>query len=180
MSSIFNPVPFPTDEAALPEFGNNELKVLLNFYGKEAQAEFGGKTYTSPPFVDSEEMLSEWRVFKRAIAKQKKALMKKNQLSKPPTLQEIKMEMESCDGYADIFPEIVKLLNILLILPVRTASVQCSFSQMNLVKTRLRSRINDCNLARLMRIATEGPELVHVDFNEILDIFKAQNHRIQL
>ena len=51
---------------------------------------------------------------------------------------------------------------------------------MKLVKTRLRSRINDRNLARLIRIATEGPELVHVDFNEILDIFKAQNHRIQL
>ena len=53
-SSIFNPVSFPTDEAALPEFDNSELKVLLNFYGKEAQAEFGGKTYTSPPLVDSE------------------------------------------------------------------------------------------------------------------------------
>ena len=181
-SSIFNPVSFPTDEAALPEFGNNELKVLLNFYGKETQAEFGGKTYTSPPLVDSEEILSEWRVFKRTFAKQKKALMKKNQLSKPPTLQEIKMEMESCDGYADIFPEIIKLLNILLVLPVGTASVECSFSQMKLVKTRLRSRIDDRSLARLMRIATEGPELVHVDvdFNEILDIFKAQNHRIQL
>ena len=44
-SSIFNPVSFPTNEAALPEFSNNELKVLLNFYGKEAQAEFGGKSY---------------------------------------------------------------------------------------------------------------------------------------
>ena len=143
-SSIFNPVSFPTDEAALPEFDNSELKVLLNFYGKEAQAEFGDKTYTSPPLVDSEEILSEWRVFKRGFAKQKKALMKENQLSKPPTLQEIKME--SCDGYADIFPEIIKLLNILLVLPVGTASVERSFSQMKLVKTRLRSRINDRNL----------------------------------
>ena len=83
--SIFNPVSFPTDEAALPEFGNNELKILLYFYGKEAQAEFVGKTYTSPPIMDSEEILSEWRVFKRAFAKQKKALMKKNQLFKLPT-----------------------------------------------------------------------------------------------
>ena len=41
---------------------------------------------------------------------------------------------------------------------------------MKLVKTRLRCRINDRNLARFMRIATEGPELVHVDFNEILDV----------
>ena len=67
------------------------------------------------------------------------------------------MEMGSCDGYADIFPEIITLLNILLFLPVGTASVECSFSQMKLVKIRLRSRINDRNFARLMRIATEGP-----------------------
>ena len=126
-SSIFNLVSFPTDKSALPEFGNNELKVLLNFNGKEAQAEFGDKTYTSSPLADSEEILSEWRVFKRAFAKQKKALMKKNQPSKPPTLQEIRMEMESCDGYADIFPECIKLLKILLVLPVRTTSVKHSF-----------------------------------------------------
>ena len=86
-SSIFNPVLFPTDEAALSEFGNNKLKVLLVFYGKEAQTEFGGKTYTSPPLVDSEEILTEWRVFKRAFAKEKKAMMEKKQLSTtPPTL----------------------------------------------------------------------------------------------
>ena len=55
-----------------------------------------------------------------------------------------------------------------------------SFSQMKLIKTRLRSRISDHNLARLMRIAIEGPELSVVDFNEILDVFKEKNRRIQL
>ena len=116
-SSIFNLVSFPTDEASLPEFGNNELKVLLISYGKDSQTEFGGKTYTSP-LIDREEILSEWRVFKRAFAKQR-STDEKNQLSKPPTLQE--MEMESCDGYADIFPEIIKLLNILLRSPSRNS-----------------------------------------------------------
>ena len=43
---------------------------------------------------------------------------------------------------------------------------------MKLVKTPLRSRINDINLARLMRIAIEGPELSIVDFNEVMDVFK--------
>ena len=36
------------------------------------------------------------------------------------------------------------------------------------------------NLARLMRIAIEGPELSSVDFNEIVDIFKENNCRILL
>ena len=36
------------------------------------------------------------------------------------------------------------------------------------------------NLARFMRIATEGPELSSADFNEIVDIFKENNRRILL
>ena len=64
-----------------------------------------------------------------------------------------------------------KLLNILLVLPVGTASVERSFSQMKLAKTRLRSRINGRNLAGLMPIATEGPELINVVLMKFLDIF---------
>ena len=49
---------------------------------------------------------------------------------------------------------------------------------MKLIKSRLRNRISDSNLPRLMRIAIEGPELSQVNFNEVLDIFKEQKHRI--
>ena len=51
---------------------------------------------------------------------------------------------------------------------------------MKLVKTRLRSRLSDNTLPKLMRIAIEGPELSAVDFNEILAVFKEKNHRIEL
>ena len=64
------------------------------------------------------------------------------------------------------------LLDILLALPVGTATVERSFSQMKLIKTHLSSRISDVNLARLMRITIEGPELASIDFKEILEIFK--------
>ncbi len=93
-----------------------------------------------------------------------------------PTLLEVKSEMESQSGYKDLFPETLKLIDILLSLPVGTASVERSFSQMKLIKTRLRSRLNDSNLARLMRIAIEGPQLEDVNF---CDIFKEKNRRIQ-
>ena len=79
------------------------------------------------------------------------------------------MKVESGDGYGNKFPEMFKLLNTLLVLPIGRALVQHSFSQRKLVKTRLRSILNGCNLARLMRVA-EGLKLVKV----------AQNHRIQL
>ena len=43
-----------------------------------------------------------------------------------------------------------------------TATVERSFSQMKFVKTRLRNRLSDINLARLMHIVIEGPELTSV------------------
>ena len=73
-----------------------------------------------------------------------------------------------------------KLMNIILALPVGTATVERSFSQMKMIKTRLRNRLNDSNLTRLMRIGIEGPELNSVNFAEILDIFKQKNRRISL
>ena len=55
-----------------------------------------------------------------------------------------------------------------------TATVEHSFNQMKIVKIRLHNRLSDINLARLMRIVIEGPELASVNFNEILDVFKEQ------
>ena len=83
--------------------------------------------------------------------------------------------MESTNAYTDIFPETFMLLDILLALPVGTATVEWSFSQIKLIKICLRSRISDVNLARLMRITIEGPELTSIDFNQILEVFKEKN-----
>ena len=68
----------------------------------------------------------------------------------------------------------------MMALPVSTATVERMFSQMKLIKTRLRNRLSDSNLEHLMKIAIEGPNISNVDFNEILDIFKQKNRRILL
>ena len=179
-SSIFDPSLLPSDEALLSSYGIDQLKVLVDFYGNAVTTEFEGEKYTSPSLIDSEEVFAEWQLFKRAFAREIKAVVEKRKLSNPPTLQEVKEEMESTNAYTDIFPEIFKLLNILLTLPVGTATVERSFSQMKLVKTRLRNRVSDINLARLMRIAIEGPELTTINFNDILEVFKQKNRRILL
>jgi hypothetical protein len=46
---------------------------------------------------------------------------------------------------------------------------------MKMIKTRLRNRLADVNLARLMRIAIEGPELADVNFNEIINVLSLKN-----
>ena len=89
----------------LPEYGNDQLKVLVNFYGKEAIVEFGGITFTSPPLVNEEEIFAEWRIFKRALAKEKKTMMEKKKMIKPPSLQHVITGMELSGAYRGIFPD---------------------------------------------------------------------------
>ena len=38
---------------------------------------------------------------------------------------------------------------------------------MKMIKTRLRNRLGDLNLSRIMRIAIEAPDLKNVNFEEI-------------
>ena len=73
-------------------------------------------------------------------------MMQKKKLAKASTLQEVKVEMTALNTYATIFPNIFKLLDTLLTLPVGTGTVKRSFSQMKMVKTRLCSSLNDVNL----------------------------------
>lgn len=177
--SIFNPALLSSKES-LSTYGDNEITILANFYGKPAEVKFNGVSYSSPPLLNREDLLSEWKIFRRALLQERNSLVKSKCLTKVPHLQELLQEMTSSDAYTGIFPEIFKLIDIMLALPIGTATAERSFSQMKQIKTRLRNRISDENLPRLMRIAIEGPELTEVDFNEVLDIFKKQNHRIVL
>ena len=132
--------------------------------------EFGGKIYSSPSLVNEEEFFAEWRIFKRALAKEKKTMMEKKVMSKPPSLQDVKTGMEFS-----------KAIRYFVTLPVVTATVERSFSQMKFVKTRLRNRLSDINLARLMRIVIEGPELTSVHLMKFwMYVYKEQYRRIAL
>ena len=164
-SSVFHPALLPAEETALADYGKKELQVLVDFYGKEATVEFEGTTHTSPPLASGEDVIAEWRVFK---------FLEKSPLAEP-TLQDVKAEVERLHEY---LPTIFDLMNLILTLPVGTASVERTLSQMKMVKTRLWNRISDVNLPKLMRIVIEGPDLSIIDFQEILEVFKETTHRI--
>ncbi len=73
-SSVFDPALLPTNEASLSEYGNKQVQDLVGFYGSEVTIEFEGNTYSSLPLIDGDEIYTEWRLFKRALAKETKAL----------------------------------------------------------------------------------------------------------
>ena len=67
--------------------------------------------------------------FKRALFQEKKVMMEKN--TSPPSLQDIKGTMET--SYLCKFPEIFKMINFFLALPLGTASVERSFSHLEMI-----------------------------------------------
>ena len=85
--------------------------------------------------------------------------MSSKKLTKSPTFQQVFQGIQKAAAYGGIFPEMFKLINIMLTLPVGTATVERSFSQMKMIKTRLRNRLNDTNPKRLMRIAMSRNEV---------------------
>ena len=179
-TSVFDPTKFPTEEALiLAYYGLEEIRILADFYGNDATVEYEGTIYTSSPLLDRDELLSEWKTFRRALIQEKKSIMQTARNSQP-SLQDILQSMQEYETYKSIFPQMFSLMNILLANPMSTAMVERSFSQMKLVKNRLRNRLSDVSLPQLMRIAIEGPELTDINYEEILDIFAQQNRRIQL
>ena len=93
-------------------------------------------------------------------------------------MQDIKDTLET--SYTCIFPGTLKKMNIFLALQIDTVAVERSFSHLKMIKTWLRSCLSDCSVAQLMRIWIEGPEIDAVELGEILEPFKAYNHRILL
>ena len=88
-------------------------------------------------------------------------------------------ELASNDMIKTLFPNLSKIGAICLLIPVTTASVERSFSQMKLIKTRLRSSLNDKSLSNLMKIALESPdELTDSHLEEVVNVWNRKSRRI--
>ncbi len=73
------------------------------------------------------------------------------------------------------FPNLERLASLCVVLPVTTATVERSFSDMKLVKTRLRSRLSE---DQAMRVCIEGSEkLSYRELETIVEHWKNQKKR---
>ena len=78
-----------------------------------------------------------------------------------------------------MLPNLNTLASICLTIPIGTASVERSFSQMKMIKNRLRNRFGEKSLSHLMKIAIESPEkLSDSDLENIVDIWYRKSTRI--
>ena len=91
-------------------------------------------------------------------------------------------DMVSNDMLTTMFPNLHTIATISLSIPVATASVERSFSQMNLIKTTLRSSLKDTSLSHLMKIAIESPDELKdsSDLDEIVEVWNRKNRRVSV
>jgi len=69
------------------------------------------------------------------------------------------------------YPEVFKLAEIALVLPVSTAQAERAFSTQNLIKTRQRNSLGEGHLADLMRISLNGPTADKFNYQRALDVW---------
>ena len=75
------------------------------------------------------------------------------------------------------FPNLLKLAEIAMILPLHTAEVERRFSTQNLIHTKLRNSLSGTNLDHLMTIKSVGPPIGHFDFKRAMVVWKIQKER---
>ena len=151
-------------EAELPIYGNTELDTLCERYGSAKVTSDGCEL---PAAIDSDEVKDEWIMFKQLISKNFRSC----------TIQTLYRQLLNSQDLSLQYPNIAKLLTIVLTLPVSTVDCERGFSRHNLIKTRLRSRLLTKNVSTLMEIAIDTPDIQHMNnfsFHRVFIIWCSQ------
>jgi len=172
---IFEPNNVPSDELALPEYGNSELDALLLHYGTEAWADMCDEEDfvvlgCSRPLVNADRCRQDWNSFRRVLFTGRRD-------GKFKDLVSFLTWYENGD-LPQYYDGLTTLLRIAVVLPVSTSSVERSFSAMKIIKSRMRNRLGEDALEALMISSVEGPsELSEAQLTGVIDAFKAMKPR---
>ena len=165
--SIFDPQKYPADVQQLHKYSTAELEKLLKFYRETTSIECDGNVFSTLADVDKAEQrqdmsgkLSNWSSLRRRVCHWR-------------NLQLFLWSKAKCVT----FPNINVLLTISMVLPVSTATVELSSSDMKQIKDQLHNRLLPASMFKLMIIAIEGPPLHEVDINAVLALWKAMKPR---
>ena len=101
---------------------------LINVYGVIQKVKYDGKEGVSQPDIDSEDTEDECKLNRRFIFRH----------CKENSLKQVLSRLINQGDITSAFPNLSKLhvAAIVTILPVTTATMECTFSSMKLIKTR--------------------------------------------
>ena len=124
------------------------LQVLLQQYGEH-----------DPPLVEEDALRAEWELFKVLLSISYASLSHYQVMKLAAGNKTLRL----------LYPQLCKLAQICLILPLSTADCERGFSVMKRVKTPLHNRLNTRTLDALMMICIEGPDFSSFDFQKAVD-----------
>lgn len=81
---------------------------------------------------------------------------------------------------AETFPNLYKLLNLALSIPISSASCERSFSTMRRISTYIRSTMNQDRFSSLAIINIERDVSNNINAEDILEIYCKENRRLML
>ena len=79
--------------------------------------------------------------------------------------------------YIDVFPNIIKLIQIVYCIPFSSVECERGFSRQNKIKTKDRNSLATNTLDMLMRVSLEGPESKEFNYNRAYTIWSSQKRR---
>ncbi|MCO5597856.1 hypothetical protein L7F22_051941 [Adiantum nelumboides] len=80
-------------------------------------------------------------------------------------------------NWQDSFPNLMKLWQVVLVLPASTVACERGFSKQNLIKDDMRTRLTIKTLDDLMRVSLTGPKTEEVEWDRVFDIWKGAKER---
>ena len=136
----------------LLKFGLKELNDLLDKYEKSLK-------------LDRDDCVSEYKQYRRLV------------LGSYSTLNLSACVEAMFRNYQQIIPNVCKLLEVAVLIPMSSVPCERGFSTQNRILTRFRTRLSTQALNDLMRISEDGPSFKQFDFNRAVTTWKKEKVR---
>ena len=154
-------------------YGMEEINKLANFYGAGKKDTYKGESVFQKADLDKIATLAEFEGFKQTMFQKRKSYreiidVKIIKSTDQEEIKHLRKQRQQCTPsmlyydadtvFQELYPNCSKLPYLLMIFPISVACVECFFSELKLVKTRLRNQLSQTTLKSLLRIATESPK----------------------
>ena len=154
---VFNPASMPSDAKELQEYGNSNIQNLSEHY--HPYGVLGGP----------QDCLTEWSSCRQ--------FLQDNHFKKH---SEVIQYLCTSPTMLQLYPNISTMAQICRVIPIHSADVERTFSQLKLIKTNIRNRMIEKTLDALLRIAIEGPKLEDFPFRTAVSLWaRKKNRRIR-
>lgn len=160
---IFDPKKLPGDSAS-----DSESLAAAEKYGKTAITTLADQF--EGVVASEEECLEEWIGYRQFL----RGSVESGHLTKH---REVIKDLCSNTTTASLFPNMSKFAQICRVVPIHTADVERTFSQLKLIKTRIRNRMNEKTLDALLRIAVEGPSIEQFPVADAVQLWASKRNR---